>query len=426
MESKSKLEVEWVPIGRVHESPGNPRVNDPAVPHVAASIRRFGWQQPIVARPSGEVVAGNTRLKAARDLGLDQVPVVWFEGSDLEAVAFAIADNSTHEFASWNEPDLARILETLRAEDALEAVGFTDEEIDDLLDQLAADAGGEVDDPGPQEPPQEPVSQEQDLWVLGDHRLLCGDSTRPEPLQRLMVGERARLLATDPPYLVDYQGGNHPQSWHNRPETRDKHWDDYQDPESGLAFFQGFLEVCLAHAEQDVAVYQWHAHRRQALVERAWEGVGLLAHQQIIWVKARPVLTRSHYMWQHEPCFYGWRKGHMPPKGRRPPTNGSTVWQVDQIGQQEGIHPTQKPTELFARPIEFHTRPGDVVLEPFCGSGTQLVAAERLGRRCFAVEIAPGFVDAALLRWKKATGRDAVLEEDGRTFAVVAAERRAR
>jgi DNA modification methylase len=236
-----------------------------------------------------------------------------------------------------------------------------------------------------------------------------------------MDGDTASLLATDPPYLVDYQGGNHPQSWSNKPEVRDKHWDDYVDPESGLEFFTAWLRVALDHCHEAVPIYQWHATRRQVLVEQAWQANGLLVHQTIIWAKARPVLTRCHFMWAHEPCFYGWPQGHMPE--RKPEPSSRTVWTIDQVGEQDGIHPTQKPVEIFRRPIGWHTRRGEIVLEPFSGSGTQIIAAEEQGRRCFAMEVSAAFVDVALRRWELATGKAATLDGDGRTFAEVAEER---
>ena len=174
------LSIELVDIARLFCSPSNPRHNEAAVPHVADSIRRFGWQQPIVARLSGEVIAGNTRLKAAQRLGQAKVPVVWFTGSDLEATAFAIADNRTHEFATWDEPALAKLLQELRAEDSLDGVGFATEDIDALIASIENAGNGamvEVDDPGPEAPPKNPVSRPGDLWHLGNNRLLCGDST---------------------------------------------------------------------------------------------------------------------------------------------------------------------------------------------------------------------------------------------------------
>jgi DNA modification methylase len=429
----SPIAIEWVPLARLHLSPRNPRVNDDAIAPVAASIRRFGFQQPLVAMPSGEVIAGNTRLKAATSLGLVDVPVIWFEGSELDAKAYQIADNKTHEFATWNNQLLADLLGELRAEDALEGVGFDAAAIDELLAQLELDgaSGQPVEDPGPGEVPESPVSARGEVWLLGRHRLMCGDSTSAEDMATLMAGQRASLFATDPPYLVDYRGGNHPQSWSRQQaiergeqnDTADKHWDDYVDPQTGVAFFTDFLRAALAHCIERVPIYQWHATRRQGLVEEAWKANGLLVHQTIIWRKSRAVLTRSHYMWQHEPAFYGWPEGFMPDADRRPPPNEKTVWDIDQIGQQDGIHPTQKPVDIFARPIEYHTRPNEICLESFSGSGTQIIAAETAKRRCFAMELAPAYVDVAIVRWQKATGKLATREADGMDFDDLAAER---
>ena len=418
----SELRVETVALETLFPSPSNPRHNDGAVEHVAASIRRFGFQQPLVAKRSGEVIAGNTRWKAAKALDLAEVPVVWFDGSDLDAVAYNIADNQTATFSSFDDEALAKLLVELRKEDALEGVGFTDEDIDRLIAELD-DGVQDLDDDGAVEPPERATAQRGDLWILGGHRLLCGDSTTADDVTRLMAGEKAVLLATDPPYLVDYQGGNHPQSTVNRPDVKDKHWDDYVDPETSVEFFATFLRVALQHCVERVPVYQWHATRRQVLVEEAWKANGLLVHQTVIWAKARGVLTHSHYLWSHEPCFYGWREGSMPESDRRPDASDRTVWEIDQQGQNDGIHPTQKPLEIFERPIRYHTRRGEIVLEPFSGSGTQIIAAERHGRRCFAMELSPAFVDAAVLRWERATGQQATLDGAGRSFAEIAAER---
>jgi len=175
-----------------------------------------------------------------------------------------------------------------------------------------------------------------------------------------------------------------------------------------------YLGAALPHLEVRAPIYQWHANTRQALVDEAWKKCGLLAHQVIIWVKTRGVLTRSHFMWQHEPCMYGWVEGKMP--GLKPPAAETTVWHVDQKGEQDGIHPTQKPVELFRRPLKFHTKPGDLCFEPFLGSGTCLIAAEELGRRCFGMEQEPGYVDVVVARWEAYTGKKAELvrgDEEG-------------
>ena len=394
-------------ISTLREDPQNARAHpEKNLAAIQDSLRSFGQQKPIVVARDGTVVAGNGTLAAARALGWTELACVTTDLDVDAARAFAIADNRTAELADWDVVALAETLKSLPG-DLSKLVGFDDRE----LARVARDADAAIrallplaDDEIP-EPPVEPVTRLGDLWILGDHRLLCGDSTKPEDVARLMDGHKAALLATDPPYLVNYDGGNHPQSFSNRPEVRDKHWDDYKDPETGIAFFVGYLRAALTHCREGVPVYQWHAHRRQDLVDEAWKRVGLLRHQQIIWVKAHAVLTRSHYMWQHEPCLYGWLEG--TPPALRPPPNETTVWEIDQKDDALVEHPTVKPLEVFGRPIRFHTVPGDVCLEPFSGSGTQIVAAEQLGRRCFAMELAPAYADVAVTRWEKLTGRKA-------------------
>lgn len=416
------LHVERVAIDSVHEDAANLRKHSERnIDSIAASLRRFGQQTPIVVDAKGTVRAGNGRLAAARKLGWTHIDIVRSALAGTELVAYAIADNRTAELATWDEVPLAKMLEELRKEDLLDGVGFEPLEIDELLEEHDLFEKPAVEDVPPEPIPETPVTREGDLWLLGDHRLLCGDSTNAEHMARLMNGETAALLATDPPYLVDYQGGNHPQSWSNKPDVKDKNWDDYHDPQSGLEFFTAWLRVALAHCREDVPVYQWHATRRKMLVEQAWRANGLLAHQTLIWVKARPVLTRCHFMWAHEPCFYGWREGHMPE--RKPESNARTVWEIDQQGEDHGLHTTMKPVELFRRPIAWHTLRGEICLEPFSGSGTQLIAAEEQGRRCFAMEVSPAYADVAVKRWEKATGKHAVLDGDGRTFSEIEKER---
>ncbi len=294
------LAVDWVPVDRLFCSPANPRDNAAAVPHVAASIQRFGWRQAIVARPSGEVIAGNTRLKAAKQLGHDKVPVHWFEGSDLDATAYSIADNRTHEFAEWDEPALASLLEQLRVEDALDGVGYTTDDIDALLAELMQDAE-DVEDPGPEEPPKRPVSQAGDLWVLGNHRLLCGDSTKLEDVNRVMDGHKAGLVATDPPYLVDYTG--------KRPNNSGKDWTNtYReiDIDDADEFFRSVFQNVIHVLGPSAAIYCWHAHKRQSTIARIWTELGILDHQQIVWVKPTAVFGRVFWHFRHEPCMMGW------------------------------------------------------------------------------------------------------------------------
>lgn len=246
-----------------------------------------------------------------------------------------------------------------------------------------------------------------DLWAIESrslpdktHRLLCGDSTDRATVARLMSGERATLFATDPPYLVDYDGTNHPHKWGE--EDKNKDWSDsYGDWDSstqGAELYEGFVSAAVAEAiTPDAAWYCWHASRRQAMLEAVWEKHGAFVHQQIIWVKDRPVLTRSWYMWQHEPCFFGWQRGRQP---RRVAADfPRSVWEVPTV--PPGVktdHPTSKPTELFTIPMEQHTERGEICYEPFCGSGSQVVAGEMAGRRVYALELEPRYCEVTLRR----------------------------
>jgi DNA modification methylase len=427
------MKIETLPLTSVIPDPSNVRLHDDRnLDTIRGSLARFGQQKPIVVDSAGVIRAGNGTYLAAKSLGWTTIDVVRTTLEGLDAAAFAIADNRTSDLSTFDDASLAKLLQELRTEDALEGVGFDSGEIDELLASLGGlDEPGLIDDPGAGDPPVEPVSRLGDLWLLGGHRLLCGDSTKPDDLARLMAGEKASLLATDPPYLVDYDGTNHPAEHHKKAgrtsspgkEVGNKRWDTYIDPEASVGFYSAFLREALVHSIERVPVYQWHATRRQALVEEAWKQNGLLIHQTIVWAKSRGVLTRSHYLWAHEPCFYGWVEGMMPEKPRRPATTATTIWQIDASGEERPDHPTPKPLEIFTRPIGYHTRTGEVCLEPFSGSGSQIIAAESMSRRCYAMELSPGFVDVAVRRWEKATGKQATLESAGATFAQTASER---
>ena len=397
--------AEWVPIDQLKPWDKNPRVNDHVVDRVAESIKRFGFGAPILARLADrEVIAGHTRLKAAKALGLERVPVRFLDLDPAEAHLMNLADNQLASLSEWDDAGLGEVFKELRAEDMtvedFAVAGFEPEAIADLLGEDGVGGGGE--DPGPSETPTVAISKLGEVYELGPHRLMCGDSTNAENVKHLMAGKRAVMCATDPPYLVDYTGEDHPQSFarEKHGKINNKNWDAYKDPTTGVKFFSDFIAMALEHALiENPAWYQWHASKRQALVEQAWAANGLLFHQQLIWVKTRPILTRSHFMWQHEPCFYGWVEGKPP--ALRPECSGenSTVWHIDQKGEQDGIHPTQKPLEIFERPIRYHSRAGDIVYEPFTGSGSQLIAAAKLGRVCFAMELAPEFCDVIRRRW---------------------------
>lgn len=421
--------IEMWPLAKLQPYAKNAKVHGAdQVAKIAASMAEFGWTVPCLVGDDGELIAGHGRVLAATQLGLTEAPVIVLGHlTDAQRRAYRIADNRLTE-CPWDGALLSAELQDLLADDYdLSLVGFSDGELDKLLafvpegdGEEEGSAGGSVPPVTIPEPPRNPVSRTGDLWILGDHRLLCGDSTNHDDVRRLMNGERAVLFATDPPYLVDYDGSNHP--------TRNKDWSQsygvtWDDSSQGADLYDGFIAAAVAEAiTEDAAWYCWHASRRQAMLEACWEKAGAFVHQQIIWVKDRGVLTRSHYLWKHEPCFMGWRRPNRPPKVAEE-TLPST-WEMPSFAKDERPdHPTPKPLDAFGIPMRQHVARGALCYEPFSGSGSQIMAGEANGRRVYAMEISQAYVDVAVERWQAETGRDAILDGDGRTFAEVKAER---
>ena len=388
-----------------------------------------------VNKRSGHLVDGHLRVELALRRGEPTIPVTYV---DLDEEEERVILASLDPIGALAEADRAKLGELLAGIENPDLAGLL--EAVARANRLALDFGssGLTDPDELPEPPESPVSRPGDLWLLGEHRLLCGDSTSQDDVRRLMAGERAALMATDPPYLVNYHGGGHPaahvnpktglrdKDWEHHLASVDKHWDDYVDPETSVAFYVDFLKIALEHALiEHVPVYQWHGIMRTDIVMEAWREAGLRAHQILIWKKNRPVLTHAHYMWDFEPFMYGWPAGKMPRS--KPPADARAVWEVAQReGMEEGAshdHPTMKPVELQRRCIEYHTAPGELIYEPFSGSGTAIIAAEMTGRRCYALELSPAFVDVAVLRWQRFTGKTASLAGDGRSFTEIAAHR---
>jgi len=411
---ETDLAIEWWPIERPRPYEKNPRVvTDLAIEKVATSIREYGFRQPLVVDEAGVLIVGHTRLLAAKKLGLPQVPVHVAGGLAPEKVkAYRLMDNRSNEETTWDFRLLEAELKELVGMDLDPLLtGFSPEELTALLNPPAF---GLTDPDALVEPPAAPETQPGDLWVCGRHRLLCGDATSAEDVRRLMDGKRARLMATDPPYLVGYDGSNHPPGYQAPRGVSAFDWDECPDPETARAFYVKFLTIATREAlAPAAALYQFFAMMRADVVFSAWREVGLLPHQVIIWAKSRHVLSRTDYAWTYEPCLYGWRKGSRPAPDRRPPAAATALWDVPSAIEDHasGLHPTQKPAELARRPIEYHTRRGEVIYEPFAGSGTALIAAEMTARCCFALELSPAYVDAARIRWEHFTGQKARREE---------------
>ena len=382
--------------------------SDAQVAQIAASIREFGFTNPILVDAERGVIAGHGRLLAARKLGMTEVPTL--ELAHLTAAqkrAYILADNRLALSAGWDE-DLLRIeLGELQTDGFdLALTGFDPDEIAGLF----ADPTAGLTDPDEVPPtPEVPVSRTDDVWLLGRHRLVCGDSTDPGTVERALAGVRPHLMVTDPPYGVEYD-----PAWRNRAGLGSTQRvgkvenDDRADWREAWALFPGAV------------AYIWHGALHATTVAESLVACGFEIRAQVIWAKDRLVLGRGHYHWQHEPCWYAVRgQGHWA--GDRKQT---TLWQIASRAQDaETVHGTQKPVECMRRPMENNSSPGQAVYEPFSGSGTTLIAAEQSGRACHAIELSPAYVDVGVLRWQAFTGQQAVLEAESASYATVATAR---
>ena len=392
-----------VPLDDLKPNPRNPNEHpEGQLALLAKNIRYFGWRHCItVSKRSGFIVAGHGRLQAAQRLGVRLAPVDYQDfASDDEELAVLIADNRLSELSETNESGLQALLTSLDGKLDIELTGFDAGALDVLFDR--EDPTHENGDDVPL-PPVHPITKLGDHYELGAHRLLCGDSTNVEDVRRVMNGERAILFATDPPYLVGYDGANHPGERASKnkdcSETYGVTWDE-ADEARNCDLYDRFIKVAIEAAiDPHAAWYCWHASRRQRMVEEAWEKNGAFVHQQIIWTKVnRPILTRSWYMWAHEPCFMGWIKGNKPP--RESSDYEKSVWEIEGLNNDERPdHPTPKPLECFAIPMRQHTKKGGLCYEPFMGSGSQLIVGEQLGRRVYGLEISPAYCDVIVRRW---------------------------
>lgn len=381
--------------------------SDRQVAEIAASIREFGWTNPVLVDGDNGIIAGHGRVLAARKLGIADVPVIELAGlSEAQKRAYVIADNKLALNAGWDEELLALEFGDLASLGFdLSLTGFGEDEIGILLNRGNE---GLTDPDDVPEVPAQAVSRLGDVWLLGKHRLVCGDSTNAEDVAKALNGVKPHLLVTDPPYGVSYD-----PSWRERFGDGDIAKgkvlnDDRADWREAWALFPG-----------DVA-YVWHGALHARTVAESLEACGLAIRSQIIWDKTRLVIGRGDYHWQHEPAWYAVRKGSKGHwAGDRKQT---TVWQIPHRKSDSG-HGTQKPVECMRRPIENNSSPGQAVYEPFCGSGTTIIAAEMSGRACHAIELDPAYVDVAVKRWQDFTGKETIHESDGRSFAQHAAER---
>jgi DNA modification methylase len=382
--------------------------SDSQVAQIAASMKEWGWTNPVLVDETGMIIAGHGRVMAARKLGITEAPVMVAEGwTEAQKQAYVLADNQLAQNAGWDADMLRNELADLDGQGFnLDLLGFSD------IDALLAAKGNEglTDPDAVPETPVNPVTVLGDTWLLGKHRIRCGDSTSATDVEALLAGVKPHLMVTDPPYGVKYD-----PKWradagvnHNTQKMGKVLNDDKADWREAWALFPG-----------DVA-YVWHAGLFAGVVADSLEACGFKLRSQIVWSKDRFALSRGDYHWQHEPCWYAVREkatGHWAGDRKQ-----ATVWSI-KAREDGGVgHGTQKPVECMKRPIENNSSPGQAVYEPFSGSGTTIIAGEMTGRSVYAMELSPEYVDVAVKRWQEFTGEQATLEADGRPFAEIEVE----
>jgi DNA modification methylase len=445
------LVIRRVPLSSLHQDPANARSHpERNLASIRASLARFGQAEPLVVlKGAGRVIGGNGRLVAMQSLGWTECDIVELELSPVEAAALGIALNRTAELAEWDPKALAAVVESLRTENALEGIGFDAREIDKLIAQ-AASLDSLVDSIAPA-PPDRATTRLGDLWILGSHRLLCGDSSDRASLERLLAGQRIQLVNTDPPYNVaveprsnnaiaagfcsfpsgarahlgDFDLARHPEkakatTAQLRPKDRPLANDAVSVEEFDRLLRAWFGNLAFA-LEPGRAFYIWGGYGNLKNYPPAIADSELYFSQAIIWVKNHPVLGRKDFMSGHEWAYYGWREGaaHV----YLGPNNAVDVWEVKKLNHTEMVHLTEKPIELALRAMHYSSREGENVLDLFGGSGSTLAAAEQAKRKAFLMELDPLYCDVIIKRWEELTGREATLESDGRTFAEIARER---
>lgn len=410
----AKLEIRYLAIDDLAPYGRNPRTHaETQIATIANSMTEFGFTNPILVDEKRTIIAGHGRLLAARKLGMEQVPTITLAGlSAAQRKALVVADNQIALNSAWDLDLLRSELGDLRASGFdLSLTGFSDLQLTDLFSVKT----GLVD--ADEVPALDPtaIARVGDVWLLGAHRLACGDSTNPQAVKALLGADKPHLCATDPPYGVEYDA-----DWRNRADRANgKPYgasavgrvtnDERVDWSAAWALFPGTVFYC------------WHADRHASAVQQSLEQAGFEIRCQIVWVKQNIVISRGHYHWKHEPCWYAVRKGSTGHwQGDRKQT---TVWEIDKPLKSETGHSTQKPVECMQRPIENNSKPGEQVYDPFSGSFTTGIACEMTGRACLAMEISPLYVDLGVRRWQQFTGRKATLQGTRKTFGQIAEDR---
>lgn len=397
----------------------NARTHTPEqVKQIAASITEWGWTNPVLCDEDGGIIAGHGRVLAAQHLKIKEVPVMIASGwTEAQKRAYILADNQLALNAGWDKDLLAVEIQALDDLDFdLDLVGFDDNFVANMLEH-GNDGLTDPDDVPEVEDEKLAVAVPRDIWVLGNHRLVCGDSTDPLIVDMALDGVKPHLMVTDPPYGVEYDATWRGKAGHanlGKNRTGVVEHDDRADWREAWALFPGAI------------AYVWHGGLMSGVVADSLLACDFELRAQIIWNKTVMAMSRGDYHWKHEPCWYAVRgKGQWA--GDRKQT---TVWDfpsplhiMSGSKEEKTPHPTQKPVECMKRPIMNNSSPGQAIYEPFSGSGTTIIACEMEGRHCHAIELNPAYVKVAIERWQNFTGEEATLEATGQTFAEVQEER---
>jgi DNA modification methylase len=404
-----KLE-RW-PIERLVPYEKNARTHSPEqVAQIAASIQEFGFTNPILVASDDGILAGHGRLAAAKDLGLSEVPVVVLDHlTPTQRRAYVLADNKLALNAGWDDSILSAELEGLQLEEFdLSLLGWSDDELAGLLPQVEELPPQNPDADAVPEPPAEPVTQPGDVWLLGKHRVMCGDSTAITDVEQLMAGGKADMVFTDPPYGVAYEGG------HND-KKRQQIQNDALEGDDLTSLFYGALTAAVTATADHAAFYVWFASGKSIETFAAFAELPLKLRAVIQWYKVRSGLGAfmSQYIPNCEPCIYAYKAGCSPQWFG--PTDEKTVWELQKESRNE-FHPTQKPVELPERAISNSSKKGQLVLDLFGGSGSTLIACEKTSRQARLMELDPRYCDVIVKRWQQFTGKTATLESTGEPF----------
>lgn len=412
----TQIQIERWPVERLIPYARNPRTHtDEQVAQIAASIAEFGWTNPVLVGADGVVIAGHARLMAARKLALAEVPVIMLDHlTEAQRRALVIADNRLALNAGWDEDMLRVEIDALREVDFdLDVLGFDDQELEALLADEPAEVAGNSDEDAAPETPETAATVPGDVWILGEHRLLCGDATVLSDIEKVLAGGLADMVFTDPPYNVNYGATM-------KDKLRGKKRKIAND-NLGDGFEQFLRDVCTnLLAVTKGAIYICMSSSELHTLYRAFTEAGGHWSTFVIWAKNTFTMGRSDYQRQYEPILYGWKEGsdHYWCGAR----DQGDVWLVKKPVSND-LHPTMKPVELVERAVRNSSKTRDTVLDPFGGSGSTLIACEKAGRQARLIELEPRYCDVIVRRWEEFSGKQAVLEGDGRTFGDLATER---